>query len=522
MRTQRWTLSIGLILTLAACSGDGDSGVDVIDDSDHDAINSAATDDDTAGDPDSDDANAPTGDDINAPTGDDAGPAPDDAGDEATEHLELTGEWDDNYGGTTSVTSDAWGFDIVVSYDNDANWAIVQVPEEAAWNPGTYSKVVWTEPADGRFFLCTLDYALETRAAAESSEATADDSAPLEGGCGGFAWTELRTPLEVKGDWHTSWDENITVTTFMWGYSDAVVAHSNDDNWAVSQVSEDADWNPGTYSKHVWTDIDAEGAFWMCTVAYGFETIEEAAADMDVDDSSPSEGGCGNLPWTHYIPIVELTGTWHSQYGGEARIDSALWEINVVQAYHNEENWAVVQLPAADELSPSGFTKVTWTEPAPEGSFFLCAVAEGLETIEQALAAEDTSDASDPATSGCGGSNWTHYGPILEVGGEYMDPSDNEEQIDSDTWTSDEVVTYDNTLNHAVLYTPMDAEESPGTYSKVVWLDASWDGSFYYCTVGYDFATAEEAAAAEDISEPSDPDASGCGGVAWTKLTPAL
>ena len=205
-----------------------------------------------------------------------------------------------------------------------------------------------------------------------------------------------------------------------------------------------------------------------------------------------------------------------------ARIDSALWEVNVVHAYDNEDNWAVVQLPDTDEWNPSAFQKNVWTEPEADGSFYLCSVAYGLETLEEALAAEDTSDDSDPATSGCGDFNWTHYGPILEIGGEYMHQFDSEEQIDSDTWNSYDIVSYDNAMNHAVLYTPMDAEWSPNTYSKVVWLDAGWDGSFYYCTVGYDFATAEEAAAAEDISDASDPDSSGCGGFSWNKLTPTM
>jgi hypothetical protein len=520
MRKPHWTLCIGLILTLAAC---GDDASTDLAGSSEDTGSSNAVADVTGGDPSDGATSDPSDGDTREPVGDDAGPALDDTGEEAKEALELTGEWDDNYGGTTSVTSEAWGFDSVVFYDNDANWAIVQVPEEASWNPSTYSKVVWTQPEAGRFFSCTVDYALETRAAAESSEATADDSAPLEGGCGGFAWTELRTPLEVKGDWHTSWDENITVTTFMWGSHTALVAHHNEDNWTVSRVSEDADWNPGTYSKHVWTDIDAEGAFWMCTVAYGHETTEEAAADMgEVDSSSPAEGGCGNLPWAHYMPIIELTGTWHSQDGGEGRIDSALWGIDVVHAYDNDENWAVVQLPESDESNPSAFTKSVWTEPEADGSFYLCSVAYGHETLEEALAAEDASDAAAPATSGCGDSSWTRYGPALEIGGDYMDPSEGEEQIDSDTWSLYDIVSYDNALNHAVLYTPMDAESSPDTYSKVVWLDAGWDASFHYCIVGDDFATAEEAAAAEDLSDPSDPDVSGCGEVAWTKLTPTL
>ena len=146
--------------------------------------------------------------------------------------------------------------------------------------------------------------------------------------------------------------------------------------------------------------------------------------------------------------------------------------------------------------------------------------ATALQAKYEAIAAEDTSDATDPANGGCGDFAWTHYGPILEIGGTYTNQFEGAETIDSDLWNDFAVVSYDNSLNHAVLYTPEDAEWSPNTYSKVVWLDPSWDGSVYYCTVSFDHASAEEAAAAEDSSDASDPESGGCVDFAWTKLTP--
>jgi hypothetical protein len=41
----------------------------------------------------------------------------------------------------------------------------------------------------------------------------------------------------------------------------------------------------------------------------------------------------------------------------------------------------------------------------------MCAVAFGLDTIEEALAVENTSDDSDPANSGCGDFSWTQMSP---------------------------------------------------------------------------------------------------------------
>ncbi len=293
-----------------------------------------------------------------------------------------------------------------MSFANDQNWAIIQMPEDAEWNPGTYSRFVWTEPMDGRWFLCIVAYDLETAEAAETSTATADASSPLEGGCGDFPWTEMRNPLEVKGDWHTNWDENLSVTTYAWGTMEALVYHDNDQNWAVTRMSADAAWNPGTYSKLVWTEPEANGSFWMCTVAYGLETEAAAKSDTtEVDDTDPATGGCGGISWTHYMPIIEITGNWLSEWG-EHKIDSTVWGLDVVHAYDNEQNWAVVQLPATDEWNPSKFMKNVWAEPSDEGLYY-CSVAYGIDTLEEALAAEDTSDASDPDNDGCGGFAWT-------------------------------------------------------------------------------------------------------------------
>ena len=437
------------------------------------------------------------------------------------EGLELIGQWDDNYGGTSEVSEGAWGADTIVSYSNADNWAIIQTSAEAAWNPGTFSKVVWTEPTDGAFFVCTVDYALESLEEAEGSEMSADDADPLAGGCGDFPWTEMRAPLEIKGDWHTSYDENVTLTTFVWRSTETLIRHHNEDNWAISRVADDAEWNPGTFSKHVWTEVE-EGTFWLCTVGFGFESVEEAIADTtEADATNPAESGCGAFGWTQYMPIVEVTGTWHSNHGGEWTVQSALWGIDVVHAYDNDDNWAVVQLPESDEWNPSAFAKHVWTEPEADGSFYLCTIAFGLETLEAAIAAEDTSDASDPANGGCADFPWTHYKAILEVGGSYTNQFEGTETIDSDAWNTAAVVSYDNTLNHAVLYTPEDAEWGANTYSKVVWLEPSWDGSVYYCTVAFDLESEEEALAAEDISDASDPETGGCGDFAWTKLTPS-
>ncbi len=103
--------------------------------------------------------------------------------------LEVIGVWDDNFGGTTEITAESWGALRIDSYDNDENIVIAQNPSDDEFSPDTFNRIVWTEPADGEFYVCFVDFGLSTTAEAESSTATADDSDPANSGCGAFAWT---------------------------------------------------------------------------------------------------------------------------------------------------------------------------------------------------------------------------------------------------------------------------------------------------------------------------------------------
>jgi hypothetical protein len=105
--------------------------------------------------------------------------------------LEVVGDWSDNYGGSTTITATKWGADTVVRFDNGANSAVVQAPADAAYNPSKFSKQLWTEPASGSFWLCTVDFGLDSADAAAASTKTADAANPADGGCGGFPWTKM-------------------------------------------------------------------------------------------------------------------------------------------------------------------------------------------------------------------------------------------------------------------------------------------------------------------------------------------
>lgn len=113
--------------------------------------------------------------------------------DDTPAEIEVQGDWESQFGDKMTITSSKWGASAVVKYDNDANWAIIQLPADDEWNPSKFSKIVWTEIANDSFYECWVVFGKETAADAETTTETADSSNPEESGCGGFSWTKMTT-----------------------------------------------------------------------------------------------------------------------------------------------------------------------------------------------------------------------------------------------------------------------------------------------------------------------------------------
>ncbi|MCB9787760.1 MAG: hypothetical protein H6744_13845 [Deltaproteobacteria bacterium] len=125
------------------------------------------------------DADADTGAEV---TGDVASVAP----------VEVTGTWDTQFDSREVITETTWSEAALVEWDNDANWAITRNADDAAFDPGTFSVLVWTEPSGGTFYYCLAAFGLESQDAARAADRSAPDpSDPEAGGCGGFAWTRM-------------------------------------------------------------------------------------------------------------------------------------------------------------------------------------------------------------------------------------------------------------------------------------------------------------------------------------------
>ena len=157
----------------------------------------------------------------------------------------------------------------------------------------------------------------------------------------------------------------------------------------------------------------------------------------------------------------------------------------------------------------------------------LCVVAAGP------MGCESSGDGDGDGTAGAGEESGETG---LESGDESGDPEALEivgdwtsqfssESITEDLWDQGGFVTtiasYDNAENWAVTQNADDAEFSPSAYNKTIWTEPTEDG-FAYCTVAFGIATQEEAeAAATDAADASDLEGEGCGGFAWSILSPA-
>lgn len=166
MKTLRFAAMLALVAsTTFACSGDDD-------DSPKDGSAGSA------------------GTSANGSAGADDGSAGADGAPSTSAPFELVGEYEDNFGGEQIITETDWNGSAIVGYDNDKNVVYTQFPEDDMYSPSKFAKTVYTEPNDGSFYFCMVEFSLDTLAEAEASEASADDSDPETKGCGDFSWTK--------------------------------------------------------------------------------------------------------------------------------------------------------------------------------------------------------------------------------------------------------------------------------------------------------------------------------------------
>ena len=232
---------------------------------------------------------------------DDAGSS--DVGGDTSATTGITGVWASQFGGYSEISSSTWDGAIVVKWQKDQRWAITQNTSTDPFNPAAFDKIVWTAPKDGGFYVCTVAYGLVTAQLAEDTTKTADDSAPEKSGCGGFSWTKLTStaPLEIAGKYNDSFGSKSVISNRYWDTA-WLYQFDNAKRFAITQSAADDKYSPSKFSKVVWT-APVAGSFYTCTVEYGLDSAELAAATTKTaDDSAPDKSGCGGFSWTKLTP----------------------------------------------------------------------------------------------------------------------------------------------------------------------------------------------------------------------------
>ena len=218
---------------------------------------------------------------------------------DTTASASILGVWASNFGGYSEITASQWDDMAIISQDAGKRFAITQNAASDKYSPSKFNKIVWTAPKDGTFYSCTVDYGLASAELASATTKTADDSAPEKSGCGGFSWTKLTSAvaIEIAGKYNDDFGGKSVVTSRFWDTA-WLFQYDNTKRAAITQNAADDKYNPSKFSKVVWT-APVAGSFYTCTVDYGLDSAELAAATTKTaDDSAPDKSGCGGFSWT--------------------------------------------------------------------------------------------------------------------------------------------------------------------------------------------------------------------------------
>lgn len=176
---------------------------------------------------------------------------------------------------------------------------------------------------------------------------------------------------------------------------------------------------------------------------------------------------------------------------------------------------ALVSLNGCDDGGSEGTADATTTTADAIGG-------DATTTDDATTTSDDASTATDTQTDDTGTGDATAANEI-EIAGTWDNDFDGTETIDDTSWTSFttvSIIEFDNATNVAITQNPPDDEFNPDAFSRVVWTEPEADG-FWYCIADFGLATVEDARASTAMADDTDPATGGCGGFAWTRLTPA-
>ncbi len=486
------------------------------------------------------------------------------------EALDVTGSYDDGFGGHHEITQTVWtqsGYGaashfFISQYSNANSYLIAQNGPNNAYSPEKWSRFDWTWYDDGSrsesLWYCQTVYGADTEADALNTPA-ADSTDPSSGGCGGFSWSKAtpgNTMLTIFGSYQDSYDGHHEITQTVWtqsGYGAAshffFSQFSNADQYAIAQNGPDNAYSPDKWSRYDWTWYDdGEGlALWYCQTAYGADTEADALATEAADATDPSSGGCSGYSWSKLSSAdttLTIFGSYADNYGGGHEISDALWTqggwgnasyFHITQ-FSNDSQYAIAQNNTHNAYNPDKWSRFDWTwyDSGSGVELWYCQTAYGADTEADALATA-AADATDPSSGGCGGLAWSKLTlgtSNLILVGDWLDNFGMNHTISGETWfqSTDGFPEYDYNFeisqfsNVEMWVSAQNDTDNPtggDKWSRIdwTWYDAGSGLELWYCQTVYDADTENDALSAARADE-TDPSSGGCGASSWSKLTP--
>ena len=248
-------------------------------------------------------------------------------------------------------------------------------------------------------------------------------------------------------------------------------------------------------------------------------------AGLTVGASIPFEAttaGARALRRTEVVAGHDVFGVWTDTYGFAHEIDQQRWRQDFgvwhIARWDAASGAIFARNDAGNTYFPNRWSR--FDTSVQGGQVWYCQTAYAAASLADAVATP-AADATDLA-GGCAGFAWSEL--VLaepDIAGVWTDAYGTTHAIDAfawdQGWTSFDVERYSNLDRVIIAQNAASAPFFPGLWSRFDWTEVA--GDVWYCQTAYDAVSAWDARQTP-AADPTDPANGGCGGFAWTQLTP--
>ncbi|MEN9785546.1 MAG: hypothetical protein RLZZ299_810 [Pseudomonadota bacterium] len=258
-----------------------------------------------------------------------------------------------------------------------------------------------------------------------------------------------------------------------------------------------------------------------------------ACGGSDIDSAASTGTSTDTGTDTATDTTLDLEGAWVDPYGSTLDVTTDTIRMGypgtdpsgfTVAAWSDAEGWVVARNDASNDYFAGLWSRFDWQRV--DGELYLCQSVYDAADQQSAELAPRGDDADLDA--GCGGYPWSPLRHPLAVSGTWADTWGTQHIVDPFVWTMTDgdttsryhIAVIDDVAGWVVAQNDADNAWSPSAWSRIEWY---WDslGALLMCQSTYD-ATSKDAALAGPLADRSDVLAGGCGGFAWTAMTPVV